>query len=340
MISKLSILCLFLSVPIGHAQTLFGKVVDAQTKEPLEMVSVYFDNTTIGTVTDEKGEFSINYTDAVQSTLVVSILGYEKTYISDYRSKNNITVPLKESVNELDEVYLEYDDGLTRRQKLELFRDNFLGTSKFGKSCKILNEDAIFLKYDRDDKTLTASSSKSLTIINNSLGYTITYDIVDFDIAFRYANPEKNEFAIKSVTYYGTMFFEELDVKRRKRRINKNREIAYEFSILHFMRALYNKSFKAKGFVFSDGSFKISPYKYLSLSDKDEKGLVTARLTKKMGIHYKGVSSSMYPLAKEFKIDSYGNHYPIKSVLFGGAMGTKRVGDMLPLDFQLDELRN
>ena len=335
MINKLTILFLFLSVPIGYAQTLLGKVVDAQTKEPLEMASVYFDNTTLGTVTNEEGEFSINYTDAVQSTLVISILGYEKTYISDYRSKNNITVALKESVNELDEVYLEYDDGLTRRQKLKLFRDNFLGTSKFGKSCKILNEDAIFLKYDKDDKTLTASSSKSLTIINNSLGYTITYDIVDFDIAFRYANPEKNEFAIKSVTFYGTMFFEELDVKRRKR-INKNREIAYEFSVLHFMRALYNKNFKEKGFVFSDGGFKISPYKHLSLSDADEKGLVTARLTKRMGIHYKGISSSIYPLAEEFKIDRYGNHQPVKSVLFAGAMGTQRVGDALPLDFQMN----
>ena len=111
---------------------LTGRVIDKITQQPVETVSVYFNNTTIGTTTNSNGEFSIDYTDAVQSTLVISYLGFEKVLISDYRSQNNISVELVEADNALEEVHLEYDDGLTRRQKLRLFLKGFLGTSKFG----------------------------------------------------------------------------------------------------------------------------------------------------------------------------------------------------------------
>jgi len=336
MISRLAIFLSFFSTVIVTAQTLKGKVVDAKTNAPLEMVSVYFDNTTVGTVTNEHGEFSIDYNDAIQSTLVISILGYQKAYINDYREKMDILVALTEALNALDEVEISYDDGLTRKQKLKLFKENFLGTSKIAKSCEILNEDAIFLKYDKDEKKLFASSKNSLIISNDALGYNITYDIVDFEIVFGYVNPDRNQFNIKQVSYYGTMFFEEKDDGKRQRWRQKNREKAYEGSVQQLMRALYYKDFKEKGFVFSEGSFKISPYKYLSLSDADSTGLVTAKLSKKIGVHYGNQSSFMQPLTDEFKIDRYGNYQPIKSVFFGGDIGKQRVGDTLPLDYGLD----
>jgi len=76
--------------PFLHTQTLTGKIVDLKTKQPLMAVSIYFDNTTIGTTTNADGEFSIVYSDAIQSNLVISYLGYETVFISDYRSLSTI----------------------------------------------------------------------------------------------------------------------------------------------------------------------------------------------------------------------------------------------------------
>ncbi len=88
----------FLLLPyLSFSQILKGKVLDAATNQPIETVAVYFDNTTIGTSTNEKGEFAITYTDAIQSTLVISYLGYEKVLISDYRTRNNIIIELVEA---------------------------------------------------------------------------------------------------------------------------------------------------------------------------------------------------------------------------------------------------
>lgn len=39
------------------SQTFTGRVVDKMTQQPIETVSVYFDNTTIGTTTNDKGQF-------------------------------------------------------------------------------------------------------------------------------------------------------------------------------------------------------------------------------------------------------------------------------------------
>jgi hypothetical protein len=74
----------------GYGQIVSGRVVDAATKKPIVTASVYLDNTTIGTTTDENGDFTIEYSDVVQSTLVISFLGYEKVYISDYREKKHL----------------------------------------------------------------------------------------------------------------------------------------------------------------------------------------------------------------------------------------------------------
>lgn len=115
----------------------------------MESVSIYFNNTTIGTTTNAEGDFSIDYYDALRSPLIISYLGYEKIILSDYRSRTFLNVELIESTNQLDEVLISPDDGLTRKQKLEIFREQFLGSSKNGWSCKILNEDDLILRYDK-----------------------------------------------------------------------------------------------------------------------------------------------------------------------------------------------
>jgi len=318
------------------AQTFSGKIIDKITQLPIETASVYFNNTTIGTTTDDKGKFSIVYTDAVQSTLVISYLGYKKVLISDYRNQNDITVELIEANNALDEVYIEFDDGLTRRQKLRIFRKEFLGISKFGKSCKILNEDDLILKYDKKNKALYASAKVPLTIKNKALQYEIAYDIIDFEVKFRYANIKTKKFTVNTVTYYGTSFYKNLDGFSSKTTA-KNRLQVYRGSVQHFMRSLYNENLKDEGYWIFYDKFRVDEWDYFKVKTITNSELKKVTLTNKVTILYnKDLRSELELKIEEFFVDIYGNYSPVVGLYFGGAMGSQRIGDTLPLDYGLD----
>ncbi|MFP4844342.1 carboxypeptidase-like regulatory domain-containing protein [Winogradskyella sp. PE311] len=331
MISKLHLVSLFfLVISLNYAQTLSGKVIDANTKQPLEVVTVYFDNTTIGTTTNEEGKFSIEYSAAIQSTLVISYLGYEKVFISDYRNINNITIELKESINALDEVVIDADDGMSRAEKLRWFRKEFLGKSENGKSCKIRNEKDIRIRYNKQKRTLIAWSKAPIIVKNRSLQYEISFDIIDFEIVI-------GKWNATSVIYSGTTFFKDLD-ESKKKRVLKKREDTYNGSVQHFIRALYNKNLEEEGYIFGKKGLKVNPYEFFNIYDTDKFGYKTVTLKEKLDIFYKDVIESLIQTTGiEFKIDKYGNFSPVTDVLFGGNMGSQRIGDTLPSDYGLNE---
>ncbi|WP_040279331.1 carboxypeptidase-like regulatory domain-containing protein [Psychroserpens damuponensis] len=329
--TKLLSVFLILYISISHSQIFSGTVLDTATNKPLESVSVYFDNTTIGTSTDDKGYFSIEYTDAVQSTLVISFLGYEKIFIADYRSKDDIKILLKESANELDIVVIDADDGMSRELKLKKFKREFLGKSENGKSCKILNEDDIKLRYNKRDKTITAWSNTPIIVKNKNLKYEVSFEIIDFEMTL-------GIWGASSVVYTGTSFFKDLDPKKKKR-TSKNRQSAYDGSVQHFIRALYNKQLEDKGYIFGVEGFVVNPYDYFIMSKANSNGIKTVALKEKLDIFYKGtIESIIQTEVQYFKIDKFGNYSPIQDVLFGGNMGSQRVGDSLPLNYGLDTI--
>jgi hypothetical protein len=336
MISRIVLLA-FLFPLCCISQTFKGHVVDKITQQPIETVAVYFDNTTIGTTTNEKGEFVITYTDAVQSALVISYLGYEKVLISDYRTRTNITLELVEANVALDEVYIEYDDGLTRRQKLRLFRKEFLGMSKFGKSCKILNEDDLILKYDKTSKSLFASSIGSLRILNKALQYEVAFDIIDFEVTYRYVDLNTGIFTVNSVSYFGTNFYKNLKGSEKKKTIN-NRAYAYKGSVQHFMRSLFNENIRVEGYDIYHDKFRVEEWDYFTVEDMLDSEFKRVKLSTVVSILYNQKFQSKIELkTPEFFVDAYGNYLPIVGVYFGGEMGNQRVGDMLPSDYGLSD---
>ncbi|MDR0419365.1 MAG: TonB-dependent receptor, partial [Prevotellaceae bacterium] len=78
-----------------------GKVVD-ELNEPLIGVNIVIKNTTIGTVTDENGQFEIKTTDQ-QSTIVVSYIGFQTKEIA-LNGQTNLIINLSENSKELEEV--------------------------------------------------------------------------------------------------------------------------------------------------------------------------------------------------------------------------------------------
>lgn len=73
---------LIISSQLGYSQLtrIRGKVVDADTKEPLSFVTLAFKGTTIGTITDTKGEYFLE-TRSASDILSISYVGYDSKSI-------------------------------------------------------------------------------------------------------------------------------------------------------------------------------------------------------------------------------------------------------------------
>ena len=111
---------------VASAQKLTGRVIDANTSEPLIGASLYWKNTTAGTTTSADGSFTLKRVHGFD-TLVVDYLGYDvwEQELSD-RDVNTITIELKPSAVDIDAVVIESaqrgnyakTSGITRQEQI------------------------------------------------------------------------------------------------------------------------------------------------------------------------------------------------------------------------------
>ena len=340
--TKIFIILLILFCLFVNAQTFEGKVLEVDTNQPLEAVSVYFDGTSIGTITNSEGFFSIELPENknTKSLLVISSVGYQTLTVSNNALKLNTTYYLTEKETSLDEVVL-FDDW-SRRKKLNIFRRQFLGSDKESLKCEIKNEDAIRLVYNKSDNQLYASANQPIVIVNKALGYKVYYDLVDFEVTF--TNCLDCFRGVKTVFYSGTSRFEELNINKVKSKYIKARKKSYYGSLLHFMRSLSTNSTKMDGFeLFIKAPAKESElYFNTNIETVFETikrlGLVQVNLLQKhkVVIRYNTIEQSALLIEDEdktFFIDDFGIHSPVDKIIFGGRFGHSRLSTMLPNNY-------
>ncbi|WP_440069830.1 carboxypeptidase-like regulatory domain-containing protein [Tenacibaculum discolor] len=233
----LFIFLLFVSL-ISFSQTLIKGNVLSETNEPLEGASVYFNNTTTGTITNSKGEFELKIKEG-NYTLVVSFLGYKtkQLLITPQKKDVNINIKLEENSSILNEVVIKktvYDKNW--EYNLARFKQAFLGRTKLAETCKIINEKDLYFDYNAKTNTLSALTKKPLRIKHQGLGYLITYDLVDFTLKGQ------------QLFFSGFARYENLR-KTIKRKWKLNRLEAYNGSQMHFLRSLTSKKLKEDDFV-------------------------------------------------------------------------------------------
>jgi len=214
-------------------QSLNGQVLDAEKKQPVASANVYLANSSVGTITDEKGNFLIKNFPAGRYDLVVSCIGYvtQVITVSAAQLPPILTVMLKPAVNELQEVVVEPYEKNGWEKWGSFFMENFIGTHAFASDCKFRNPEAVKFRMSKKRNTLRAIANEQLIIENKALGYILKYDLVNFEY----------NFTTKVLLYQGYPLFEEMDAKRsgQERRWNRNREDVYGGSVMHFMRSLY-----------------------------------------------------------------------------------------------------
>lgn len=332
-------LFLFFKLSIVISQTVSGIVLDAENNEPIIGASVYFDNTSFGSSTNFNGVFSFELKKATASPLIISFLGYKTItlYNVDFNKKHRIL--LERDINALQEVVIDSKDEWSREFKLKQFRREFLGRSKFGKACVILNEKDIILNFEIESKQLVAAARVPILIKNNALDYIVRYDLNDFYINYNIDTKSSLDLeqvfkTVASVFYSGTTFFEET-ISKKHRKALKNRREAFIGSTLHFMRAVANNKLKEEKFKVFKGSYQTDPSLYIKTYKNDSLNVTDVEILIRLNLLCKGKQSAIKSEVKRFQIDEYGNHSPIDKVLFGGFMGDQRMGDALPLDYGL-----
>ena len=221
--------------------TLKGKVINDETKLPLASVSVYLNNTSLGTVTNENGVFVISKIPSGKFRLIASSIGYE-TYVLQIDPKEvprDFVISLKIKPEELKgfAVLPPEPDGWKKWGKI--FTDIFIGTTPNSNNCRLMNPEVIKFSMNADN-TLTAFAKEPLQIMNYDLGYEIHYKLEEFEYSFN----------TKLVNYSGYALFKDMAVThpKRARRYGQERFEIYNGSLLHFMRAFYRNNLTNEGF--------------------------------------------------------------------------------------------
>lgn len=211
--------------------------------KPKSDVSVYLNNTTIGTITDNNGEFNLEVNNGVYE-LIISHIGF-KTITYDLDT-SNYAKPLSFSLLEeefvLDEVVVKGKKNNDEwKRNFSVFFREFIGTTKFSNSCTIQNPDVLFFQFDSEHNILTAEAMEPLHIKNEALGYDIFYDL-------KYFSVENN-----STKYLGYSYFVELKgSKNKQKKWRKNRLTAYNGSPVHFYKSILKNTSKEEGFVINE----------------------------------------------------------------------------------------
>ena len=241
---KPALLCIALiSTLLALAQvSITGKVIDAESKEPLQGASVFAQNTTRGTTTDKEGVFHLAL-DKGGYDLIVSFTGYSNQTIKVSGSDNAqpLTITLSKADNSMSEVIItssnEVPDGWTKYGKF--FIDHFIGATPFADSCQLQNPQALkFLYFKRTDR-LKVLATEPLQIANRALGYQLRYNLDSFVYFFK---TDVN-------AYRGVCLYTPMDgTPAEQGRWKAAREQAYHGSRLHFLRAYYDSALKQEGF--------------------------------------------------------------------------------------------
>lgn len=236
---RLSLIALLFPLTIA-AQPIRGKVMDTLGM-PLSKASVFISNTSIGTITNENGEFVIHEIPEGASELVISYVGYQTLVykISDLK-KSSFLFTLHPKDNSLQNIIVrKYEKNGWERWGF-FFTNNFIGTSAIADHCKILNPKDIGFVYSEKKRVLAAYSQKPIIILNKKLGYRVEFDLEEFrcDLNSNY------------LVFEGYPLFKPLEGNKtqQKKWASARREV-YEGSVLHFMRALYQDKLTENGFV-------------------------------------------------------------------------------------------
>ena len=345
--------------------TLNGIVRDGKTGEGLAGAHVFLLESTVGTVTDEKGHFLLSDLPAGEYKVGVSMIGFRPYTLSvDVATvtDQSFDIDLNPQVYELDQVMVTGKRNRRWKKQLEQFKIQVIGDTDNAQHTDIVNPEV--LNFVQRKNILIAEAHVPLIIENKATGYRIHYMLVH--CAIQHGLPQ----------YKGIARFEEMEPKNDKqlRRWKKNRKQAYAGSFKHLLRTLAEKKSMAE--VNKEGFYiarvaefpeNIQAYEQAIFKSKDtvdqiveeksdgpenllrvndfllityERELESYRFVRNHMMQHRNpdVQRSSIELRSDSTVfNDKGILYEAYDVVLHGYMGWERMAEMLPLDYIPEE---
>ena len=374
---RIIVLCILLAPKFLVAQIYSGIIIDVDSEIPLANANVFLAGTLTGTTTNKDGFFELNTNGNISVPVVFSFVGYTTRVLSFYELASDSIIKLKKDVLEIEEINVKSNSsGWSRGRMMQVFKEEFLGTSINALFCNIENGNDIYLFYNSETKVLHANSRKPIVIENKLLGYRVYY-LLDY---FRKSD--------STIQFKGYCRFEELNfVKdRRKNNVEQQRGKTYLGSIMHFIRYLHNENLHKNDTVYDlevinqmynyyayssgvlnewhNGDFdrtalyskneinniylnmyedKFQLYdeenNYLSCKNLiiESEGKRVISFDKNIKIVYLGNLMNSYLIPKSGTIEiSENGYYNPEQISWYGTMSKQRIGDLLPYEYKYD----
>ncbi len=348
-------------------QNLTGSIIDKITNQPVEFATVYINGTTIGTISDKNGNFSLEKL-TFPCEIVVSHISYIPIIFPLKENSNyNYKITLNQRLIELGQVSVKEQN--LRDENIKQFCMEFLGTDVWGRNAKLENEDELIFMTEYFDenapngeligkqKSFIVESSAPLKISMPLLGYDLQFDLIKFSKSF---NSEFGKYEIHILGYYYFMPFER-NSKIKTKKFKRNRLDVYYNSAQHFCRSLYDKKLSENGYLVfefiepNEGEvawirkeFKLDSCLVYKNDEAVVKGLKNRNFYLNYYYDHRGFPlnlnnryerdrkmSKIYFLNDNCLIRKDGTR-PGESITFGASLSEKRVGATLPSDYYPD----
>ncbi|WP_083638989.1 carboxypeptidase-like regulatory domain-containing protein [Algoriphagus marinus] len=355
----------FACVAFSYAQTatISGVVKDAETGETLPYCNVFINNTTIATVTDLDGKYTISGLEPGPVEVGFSFLGYEamtKNVTLNPGGTTTINLSMKPFAQELSDVEIKASRDKSWERDLRKFQNLFLGNDEVAALSSIENPWVIDFAEGEDKNSFLASAYAPIEIVNKYLGYKINFDLKEF-----YNSPTNYRIV-------GAARFEEMvpDSETQRAGWEQNRALVYQKSPMNMFRAMIKGDQEKEGFylygdkpggspsmnmrtdVFANELGKsVVPYKAENLiTPADKPGEYLINMKGRIEIHYqKGYSQvntyvdAPYPVSwlevnkSMVRVRENGMVLNPQDLVFSGDMDRKRISTLLPLDYDAEK---
>lgn len=355
------ILLFFFTSSTIFAQTfsVSGVVRDAKTAEVVPFANVFIANTTKGTTTNEKGEYTITKIPVGTAIVSVSMLGYAPARLTvrseTATQKENIDFTLNPNEQELNEVKVSSSRDKTWEKQFQRFSKALLGDTPLAKACTI--KDAYLINFEEAKGILRATTTRPIELENLALGYRVFFTMTSFLLA----NDE--------IQYQGYARFEELKSVSEKELKNwiLNRKTAFEGSDRHLFWSLAQHQLKTEGYEAFVDAVGFNPanrtamfYGQLNksilpvnLDSLVKKGRIDnefrIKFPKRIELHFASPyfngqfyrddnrMISWIETTKDLDFNDRGVILNPKELVMSGFMSGKRLAEMLPLDYLPNE---
>lgn len=338
-----------------------GKVINAETKQPMQGASVFAESTTYGTATDIDGNFSLHLPSGGYN-IVVTFTGFaaqDKRIGNSERS--DLQFELSPKLKSMEEVSIvssgEVKNGWEKYGNY--FLEEFIGKTPNSSLCSIKNPEALKFYFSKRKNRLKVLAHEPVLIENNALGYSLKYELDSFI----------HEYNSDLTVYTGFPLFQEMPFSDSAQyfKWKTARRKTYFGSELHFMRSLYDMQLQEEGFEIqfivknkeTDTAIKLKDfYRALNFEPFDSLNVIKFRPNQpSVGVIYiKAKPSEEYlkenekePSAFQFSTLVFQNNIPTtieqngyffdqNNITTNGYWSWTKMAEALPYDYEPDDL--